>query len=151
MLSCSLNTVVLPAIGAPHDFGAKFCPFLAVFDRWIVGSRPPQCGPRNVRAGKVFAHPARALRGRLVDVNVIKLELPGLGILAGTLSGLCQAAPPLGCFPNCEDELLIGVNLSGRSTAQQRRQELQLRDGDVQAAFEAAPHPDRIAASGEIA
>ena len=64
-------------------------------------------------------------------MNVIKLELPGLGIMAGTLSGLCQAAPPLGCFPNCEDELLIGVNLSGRSTAQQRRQELQLRDGDA--------------------
>ena len=71
------------------------------------------------------------LRGRLVEVNAIKLDLPGLGIMAGTLSGLCQAAPPLGCFPNCEDELLIGVNLSGRSTAQQRRQELQLRDGDA--------------------
>src|SRR5262249_8792919 len=71
------------------------------------------------------------LRDRPIDVNVIKLQLPGLGIMAGTLSGLCQAAGPLECFPNCADELLIGANLSGRSTAQQRRQELQLRDGDA--------------------
>ena len=60
-----------------------------------------------------------------------KRTLPGLAVVSGTLSGLRQSIRPSGAVANGEDDLLLGVNVSGCSTAHQRDRDLVLRDGDA--------------------
>jgi hypothetical protein len=62
-------------------------------------------------------------------VDLTKRTLPGLAVVSGTLSGLRQSIRPSGAVANGEDDLLLGVNVSGCSTAHQRDRGLVLRDG----------------------
>ena len=82
-------------------------------------------------AGLEPIEPLEPLPGRLLQVNVIKRTLPGLAVVSATLSGLRHAIRPKGAVANCEDDLLLGVNVRGCSVARQRDRDLMLRDGDA--------------------
>ena len=84
---------------------------------------------RTNSPGKI--EPMEPLPNCSVRVDITKWTLPGLGVLSGALCGLRQAVRPRGSASGGEDDLLLGVNLSGRSTAQQSNQELILQDGDA--------------------
>ena len=79
--------------------------------------------------GKI--EPLEPLPNCTVRADITKRALPGLGVMSGTLCGLRQAARPKGSVSSDEDDLLLAVNLSGHSTAQQRGRELILQDGDA--------------------
>jgi AraC-like DNA-binding protein len=66
-----------------------------------------------------------------VRLNITKRALPGLIIMSGTLCGVRHAIRSRGSVYSSEDELLVGVNLSGRTIAQSRNRELVLLDGDA--------------------
>jgi AraC-like DNA-binding protein len=66
-----------------------------------------------------------------LHVDLTKRTLPGLAVVSGTLSGLRHAIRPSGAAATGEDDLLLGVNVSGCSTAHQRDRDLVLRDGDA--------------------
>ena len=66
-----------------------------------------------------------------VRADITKRALPGLSVMSGTFCGLRQAARRRGSVSSGEDDLLLAVNLRGRSTAQQRDRELILQDGDA--------------------
>src|SRR5215472_12623888 len=80
-------------------------------------------------AGKI--EPLEPLSGCPVRVDVIKLALPGLRVMSGVLCGLRQAVRPISSVSSAEDDLLLAVNLSGCSVAQQRDRELMLQNGDA--------------------
>lgn len=66
-----------------------------------------------------------------VRADITKRTLPGLGIMSGMLCGMRQAVRPKGSVSSGEDDLLLGVNLRGRSIAQQGDRELIVQDGDA--------------------
>jgi AraC-like DNA-binding protein len=73
--------------------------------------------------------PIEPLRDAAVSLRIAKRFLPGASILSGTLSGLRQEGSPHSV--NADDDLFLGVNLSGRSTAAQRGSEITFGDGDA--------------------
>jgi AraC-like DNA-binding protein len=75
--------------------------------------------------------PFEPLPDFLVSADITKWMLPGLSVISGTLGGLRQAVRSSNSVLSSEDDLLVAINLKGRSTAQQRDQELVLRDGDA--------------------
>jgi AraC-like DNA-binding protein len=66
-----------------------------------------------------------------LNVDLTKRTLPGLAVVSGTLSGLRHAVRPSGAAATGADDLLLGVNVRGCSTARQNGQDLLLRDGDA--------------------
>jgi AraC-like DNA-binding protein len=66
-----------------------------------------------------------------VHVDLTKRTQSGLAIVSGTLSGLRHTIQPSGAATNGGDDLLLGVNVRGRSVVQQRGREMMLRDGDA--------------------
>jgi len=80
-------------------------------------------------AGRI--EPLEPLPDCPVRINIIKLALRGLDIISGVLCGLRQAVRPIGSVSSREDDLLIAINLSGCSIAQQRDRELILQQGDA--------------------
>jgi AraC-like DNA-binding protein len=66
-----------------------------------------------------------------LHVDLTKRTLPGLAVVSGTLSGLRHAIRPSRAVPNGGDDLLLAVNVRGRSVARQRDRDLILRDGDA--------------------
>src|SRR5579859_6660117 len=66
-----------------------------------------------------------------LHVDLTKRTLPGLAVVSGRLSGLRHAIRPVSAATNGEDDLLLGVNVSGCSIVSQRGRELMLRDGDA--------------------
>ena len=64
-----------------------------------------------------------------VHVQIAKLFLPGVGILSGKLCGLKQTGARDAVDER--DDIFLGVNLAGISTATQRGREVVLRDGDA--------------------
>jgi AraC-like DNA-binding protein len=79
--------------------------------------------------GKI--EPLEPLPGSSVHVEITKLTLPSLSIMAGRLAGLRQAARPRGAVSVGEDDLLLAVNLRGRSWVQQNDRDLILEEGDA--------------------
>jgi AraC-like DNA-binding protein len=75
--------------------------------------------------------PLEPLPGYPLHVDLTKRTLPGLAVVSGTLSGLSHAIRPSGAVSNGEDDLLLGINVSGCSTARQRDRDLMLRGGDA--------------------
>jgi AraC-like DNA-binding protein len=75
--------------------------------------------------------PLEPLRDYHVRLDITKRALPGVIIMSGTLCGLRHAIRSRGSVSSSEDDLLVGVNLSGRSIAQSRDRELILLDGDA--------------------
>jgi AraC-like DNA-binding protein len=82
-------------------------------------------------AGLEPIEPLVPLPDRPLHVDVIKRTLPGLAVVTGTLSGVCHAPRPKGAAGPGEGDLLLAVNVSGRSLARQRDTELSLQDGDA--------------------
>jgi AraC-like DNA-binding protein len=78
-----------------------------------------------------LAGPLEPLPDCPVRADITKWALPGLGVLSGRLCGLRQVARARGSVSSGEDDLLLGVNLSGCSTAHQGGRELKLQDGDA--------------------
>ena len=75
--------------------------------------------------------PLEPLPDYRVRLDITKRALPGLIIMSGTLCGLRHVVRSRGSVSSSEDELLVGVNLSGRTIAQSRDRELVLLDGDA--------------------
>ena len=66
-----------------------------------------------------------------VRVDIAKQALPGLGVLIGRACGIRQVARPRAAAPGNEDDLLVALNLCGRSIVQQGDEELTLGHGDA--------------------
>jgi hypothetical protein len=64
-----------------------------------------------------------------LHAQITKWFLPGAGILAGTLSGLRQVATR--CNGGDSDDVFLGINLAGTSTAIQRGRDVTVRDGEA--------------------
>lgn len=75
--------------------------------------------------------PLEPMPGYPLHVDLTKRTLPSLAIVCGTLSGLRHAVRPRSAAANGADDLLLGVNVRGCSTARQRDRDLVLRDGDA--------------------
>ena len=78
------------------------------------------------RLGNVGLEP---LPDHLARVEIRKVSLPGFRILEGALGGLRQIAAPYD--PLIGDDVFLGVNLAGRSSAHQGGREVVLDDGDA--------------------
>jgi len=87
--------------------------------------------------GKI--EPLEPLPNCLIRVDITKHLLPGLGVMSSTLAGIRQAARSRAGASGSEDDLLLAINLSGRSIAQQDDTELKLENGD---AILATPGPE---------
>jgi len=136
---------MLAADRAPHQ--AKGSPMMPVLDtcatlRFSTEGMPEERRAQAVR--ELHLHERTILSARLepiepldplpdypLHVDLTKRTLPGLAVVSGTLSGLRQAIRPSRAVANGEDDLLLGVNVSGCSTAHQRDRDLVLRDGDA--------------------
>lgn len=105
--------------------------------RFSTDDLPEPMRPKAVRElyertqvpGKI--EPLEPLQGSSVHVEITKLTLPGLGIMAGRLAGLRQTARPRGAVSVGEDDVLLAVNLRGRSLVQQSYATLILEEGDA--------------------
>ncbi len=75
--------------------------------------------------------PLEPLRDYRVRLDITKRALPGAIIMSGMLCGVCHAIRSRGSVSSGEDDLLVAVNLSGRTIAQLRNRELVLLDGDA--------------------
>jgi AraC-like DNA-binding protein len=75
--------------------------------------------------------PLEPIPGYPLHVDLTKRTLPGLAVVSGTLLGLRQVVRPSGAVANGEDDLLLGVNVRGSSTARQRDCDLTLGDADA--------------------
>jgi AraC-like DNA-binding protein len=75
--------------------------------------------------------PLEPLRDYRVRLDMTKRVLPGAIIMSGTLCGVRHAIRSKGSVSSSEDDLLVAVNLSGRTIAQLRDRELVLLDGDA--------------------
>jgi AraC-like DNA-binding protein len=84
---------------------------------------------RAALPGKI--EPLEPLPNCLIRVDITKHALPGLGVMSGTLAGIRQAARSRAGASGSEDDLLLAINLSGRSIAQQDDTELKLENGDA--------------------
>jgi hypothetical protein len=62
-------------------------------------------------------------------VEITKYALPGVKILAGTLSGLLQIGSAND--PGGQDHLFLGINLTGRSAVRQPGREFELDNGEA--------------------
>jgi AraC-like DNA-binding protein len=101
-------------------------------DRRAQAVRELHLHERRILSAKLDPiEPLEPLPGYPLHVDLTKRTLPGLAVVSGTLSGLRHAIRPRGAATNGGDDLLLGVNVSGCSTARQRDQDLTLRDGDA--------------------
>jgi AraC-like DNA-binding protein len=75
--------------------------------------------------------PLEPLRDHRVRLDIAKRVLPGFIIMSGMLCGVRHAVRSRGSVSSSEDDLLVGVNLSGRTIAQSRDRESVLLDGDA--------------------
>jgi hypothetical protein len=66
-----------------------------------------------------------------VHADITTQALPGVGIIWGKLCGLRQAARPRGSAGSSLDDLFLGINVSGCSTAQQGDDHLRVNAGDA--------------------
>ena len=101
-------------------------------DRRAQAVRELHLRERTILSAKLEPiEPLEPLPDCLLHVDLIKRTLPGLAVVSGTLSGVRHAIRPSGATANGEDDLLLGINVSGCSTARQRDRDLTLRDGDA--------------------
>jgi AraC-like DNA-binding protein len=106
----------------PFDAGTK----------WSFSTRemPPDDRVASVRGlrerGILHLEPLPDLVAR---VEITKYALPGVKILAGTLSGLLQIGSAHD--PGGQDHLFLGINLTGRSAVRQPGREYELNTGQA--------------------
>jgi AraC-like DNA-binding protein len=82
-------------------------------------------------SSKERPEPLEPLRDHRVSLNITKRVLPGAIIMSGTLCGVRHAVRSRGSVSSSEDDLLVGVNLSGRTIVQSHDRQLILLDGDA--------------------
>jgi AraC-like DNA-binding protein len=75
--------------------------------------------------------PIEPLRDYRVRLDITKRVLPGAILMSGMLCGVRHAIRSRGSVSSSEDDLLVGVNLNGRTIAQSRDRELVLQEGDA--------------------
>jgi AraC-like DNA-binding protein len=75
--------------------------------------------------------PLEPLPNYPVRLDVTKRVLPGAIIMSGTLCGVRHSIRSRGSVSSSEDDLLVAVNLTGRTIAHLRDRELVLMDGDA--------------------
>jgi AraC-like DNA-binding protein len=75
--------------------------------------------------------PLEPLRDYRLRLDITKRALPEAIIMSGTLCGVRHAIRSKGSVSSSEDELLVAVNLSGRTIVRSRGRELALLDGDA--------------------
>jgi AraC-like DNA-binding protein len=75
--------------------------------------------------------PLEPLRDYRLRLDMTKRVLPGAIIMSGTLCGVRHAIRSRESVSSSEDDLLVAVNLRGRTIAQSRHRELALLDGDA--------------------
>lgn len=105
--------------------------------RFSTDDLPERARARVVR--ELFDHatlpnrpePLEPLRDDRVRLRITKHAVPGVSIMSGALCGLRQAVRSRGSVLSSEDDLLVAVNLRGRSIAQPRNRELVLLNGDA--------------------
>jgi AraC-like DNA-binding protein len=106
----------------PFDAGTK----------WSFSTRdmPPDERVASVRGlrerGILHLEPLPGLTAR---VEITKYALPGIKILAGMLSGLLQIGSAND--PGAQDDLFLGINLTGKSKVRQPGREFELDDGEA--------------------
>jgi AraC-like DNA-binding protein len=101
-------------------------------DRRAQAVRELHLRERAILSGKLEPiEPLEPLPNYPLHVDLTKRTLPGLAVVSGTLLGLRQAIRPSGATTDGEHDLLLGVNVSGASTARQRDRDLVLGDGDA--------------------
>jgi AraC-like DNA-binding protein len=119
--------------------------FMTLAREWIVALRQPKMSDvlrlsidqvsvseranaiRRLRGAGIL--PMEPLPDSVPRVNVSKLALPGLGILAGTLSGLRMDGER--AVPGGDDDFFLCINLNGRPMASQRQKAETSRPGDA--------------------
>ncbi|WP_262269098.1 AraC family transcriptional regulator [Microvirga yunnanensis] len=91
----------------------------------------PACDRRDaiLRLRERGVLPIEPLPDALPSLQITKFAVPGMGVLSGRLNGLRQEGRPPGIGYN--DDLFLGVNLSGCSVAFQKEREMVLRQGDA--------------------
>jgi AraC-binding-like domain len=106
----------------PFDAGTKWS--------FSTGEMPPDERVASVRGlrerGILHLEPLPDL---VVQVEITKYALPGVKILAGTLSGLVQIGSAND--PGGQDHLFLGINLTGRSAVRQPGREFELDSGEA--------------------
>jgi AraC-like DNA-binding protein len=106
----------------PFDAGTKWS--------FSTGDIPPEERVASVRGlrerGILHLEPLSSLTAR---VEITKYALPGVKILAGTLSGLLQIGSAND--PGGQDHLFLGINLTGASTVRQPGREFKLDNGEA--------------------
>jgi AraC-like DNA-binding protein len=81
--------------------------------------------------GKGRPEPLEPLPDYRVRLNVAKRVIPGVIIMSGTLRGVRHAIRSRGSVSSREDDLLVAINLNGRTIARSRKGEVVLQDGDA--------------------
>lgn len=75
--------------------------------------------------------PLEPLPGCAVHVDIVKWVLPGAAFMSGTLAGVCQTVRSRSSAATNEDDVLLGINLRGKSVAISADQEFGLDSGDA--------------------
>jgi AraC-like DNA-binding protein len=112
-------TLRFSTAGIPQPARAKAVRDLHLHERTILS------------AGLEPIEPLEPLPDHPVHVDLTKRTLPGLAVISGTLSALRHVIRPGGAVPNGGDDLLLAINVRGRSAVRQRQRDLLLRDGDA--------------------
>jgi AraC-like DNA-binding protein len=81
--------------------------------------------------GKGRPEPLEPLGDNRLRLDITKRMLPGVIIMSGTLCGVRHAIRSRASVSSVEDDLLVGVNLRGRTVVQSRGRELVLLDGEA--------------------
>jgi len=101
-------------------------------DRRAQAIRELHLRERTILSGRLEPiEPLEPLPDCLLHVDLTKRTLPGLALVSGTLTGVRHAVRTSAAAATGEDDLLLGVNVRGCSTARQRDRDLMLRDGDA--------------------
>jgi AraC-like DNA-binding protein len=79
----------------------------------------------------VKPEPMEALSDQPLRVNIKQWALPGLGMMAGALSGLRQLISPKHCAPTGDDDVFLAFNLAGTSIVTQRGEQTTVHKGDA--------------------
>jgi AraC-like DNA-binding protein len=75
--------------------------------------------------------PLEPLPDYRLRLNIAKRAWPGVILMSGMLCGVRHAIRSRGSVSTNEDDLLVGINLSGRTIVQSRDREVVLLDGDA--------------------
>src|SRR5215471_7813610 len=109
----------------------------AAFFQFCTDGMPPHERPAAVRSMHerctlpVKPEPMEPLSDEPVHVNITQWALPGLGMMAGALSGLRQRIKPEHSAPTGDDDVFLAFNLAGTSIVARRDDQVVVHKGDA--------------------